>query len=379
MSRTAHACRFCSASLERVFVDLGSSPLANSYLEPEALDRAEPFPRSASTSASTAALAQLPADSSPPSRSSRDYAYFSSYSTSWLEHARRYCEAMIERFGLGLPEPGRRGGLERRLSAPPLRRRGVPVLGVEPAANVAAAAAGRASPTEVRFFGRATAEDLAARGFAADLLLGNNVLAHVPDYQRLRGRARRLLKPGGRPHPGVPAPRAAGRANQFDTIYHEHFSYFSFAGGRAGASPRTACALFDVEELPTHGGSLRVYALPRRHAARARVAAVGALLARERAAASDPAVRGLRRARCGRPSAELLGFLIELKRAGRTIVGYGAPAKGNTLLIYCGVRADFLDYTVDRSPHKQGQLPARQPDPHPRARADRRDPPRRTC
>jgi len=354
LSRTAQACRFCGAPLERVFVDLGSSPLANSYLEPEALDRAEPFYPLCVYVCERCWLAQLPAVATPE-QIFGDYAYFSSYSTSWLEHARRYCEAMIGRFDLGASSQvvevaSNDGYLLRHFVA-----RGVPVLGVEPAANVAAAAEAAGIPTEVRFFGRETAEDLAARGFAADLLLGNNVLAHVPDLNDFVAGLARLLKPAGVLTMEFPHLERLVAENQFDTIYHEHFSYFSFVAVERVFAAH-GLALFDVEELPTHGGSLRVYAQRADGGTQPRAAAVEALLARERASGVETAawyeafgerVRETKR--------KLLDFLIREKRAGRTIVGYGAPAKGNTLLVYCGVRADFLDYTVDRSPHKQGR------------------------
>jgi SAM-dependent methyltransferase len=354
LTRTTHLCRFCSAPLQTVFVDLGSSPLANSYLEPEALDRAEPFYPLCVYVCERCWLAQLPAVATPE-QIFGDYAYFSSYSTSWLEHARRYCEAMIERFALGASSQvvevaSNDGYLLRHFVA-----RGVPVLGVEPAANVAAAAEAAGIPTEVRFFGRDTAEDLAARGFAADLLLGNNVLAHVPELNDFVAGLARLLKPAGVLTMEFPHLERLVAENQFDTIYHEHFSYFSFVAVERVFAAH-GLALFDVEELPTHGGSLRVYAQRADSGAQPRSPAVDALLARERAhgieslawyEAFGERVRETKR--------RLLDFLIREKRAGRTIVGYGAPAKGNTLLVYCGVRTDFLDYTVDRSPHKQGR------------------------
>ena len=354
MSRTAHACRFCAAPLERTMVDLGSSPLANSYLEPADLDRAEPFYPLCVFVCERCWLAQLPAVATPE-QIFGDYAYFSSYSTSWLEHARRYCAAMTERFGLGaasqvIEVASNDGYLLRHFV-----ERGVPVLGIEPAANVAAAALAAGIPTEVRFFGRAAAEDLVARGFGADLLLGNNVLAHVPDLNDFVAGLALLLSPAGVLTMEFPHLARLVAENQFDTIYHEHFSYFSLVAVERVFAAH-GLALFDVEELPTHGGSLRIYAQRAATGTRPRTNAVDALAARERAAGLETAAYyDAFGARVRETKRKLLDFLIRERRAGRTIVGYGAPAKGNTLLVYCGVRADFLDYTVDRSPHKQGR------------------------
>jgi len=348
-------CRSCGAPLDRVMVDLGSSPLANSYLSPAALARAELFLPLCVYVCERCWLCQLP-ECATPQEIFTDYAYFSSFSTSWLEHAAGYVDAVVPRFGLGpasqvVEIASNDGYLLKNFVA-----RGIPVLGVEPAANVAAAAVELGIPTEVRFFGRETARDLAARGLAADLLLGNNVLAHVPDLDDFVGGLAILLKAEGVLTMEFPHLVQMIDGNQFDTIYHEHYSYFSFV-----AVERVFAAhgleLFDVEELATHGGSLRIFA---RHAGAAgavsgpRTPRVDALLARERAlgvetlayyAGFSERVRETKRA--------LLEFLTAAKRAGKSIVGYGAPAKGNTLLNYCGVRGDFLDYTVDRSPHKQ--------------------------
>jgi hypothetical protein len=354
-------CRSCGAPLDRVMVDLGSSPLANSYLSAADLARAELFLPLCVYVCERCWLCQLP-ECATPEEIFTDYAYFSSFSTSWLEHARHYVDAMVPRFGLGsesqVVEIASNDGYLLRNFV----ERGIPVLGVEPAANVAEAARQLGIPTEVRFFGRETARDLVARGFGADLLLGNNVLAHVPDLDDFVGGLSILLKDDGVLTMEFPHLVQMVSGNQFDTIYHEHYSYFSFV-----AVERVFAAhgleLFDVEELPTHGGSLRIFA--RHGAASGRVSGprapqapqVAELLARERAAGVETlayyagyseTVRETKRA--------LLDFLIREKRAGKRIVGYGAPAKGNTLLNYCGVRGDFLDYTVDRSPHKQGRF-----------------------
>ncbi len=363
-------CRSCGAPLDQVMVDLGSSPLANSYLSAAALAQAEAFLPLCVFVCDRCWLCQLP-ECATPQEIFSDYAYFSSFSTSWLEHAKSYVDLVVPRFGLGpasqVVEIASNDGYLLRNFV----ERGIPVLGVEPAANVAEAARKIGIPTEVRFFGRETARDLVARGHAADLVLGNNVLAHVPDLDDFVGGLAILLKDEGVLTMEFPHLVQMIAGNQFDTIYHEHYSYFSFV-----AVERVFAAhgleLFDVEELPTHGGSLRIYA---RHRASTGDAPgpltppVAALLARERAlgvetlsyyAGFSERVRETKRA--------LLEFLIREKRAGKRIVGYGAPAKGNTLLNYCGVRGDFLDYTVDRSPHKQGlflpgtRIPIRAPE-----------------
>jgi hypothetical protein len=350
------ACRACAAPLSSVMVDLGSSPLANSYLTAADLARAEPFLPLCVYVCERCWLCQLP-ECASPQEIFNDYAYFSSFSTSWLEHARNYVDAMVPRFELGAASQvieiaSNDGYLLRNFVA-----RGIPVLGVEPAANIAAAAVELGIPTEVRFFGRETARDLAARGLSADLLLGNNVLAHVPDLDDFVGGLAILLKQEGVLTMEFPHLVRLVDGNQFDTIYHEHYSYLSLV-----AVERIFAAhdleLFDVEELPTHGGSLRIFARRRAGSLRSsgpRSPRVDELLARERSLGVESLsyysgfserVRETKRA--------LLDLLIREKRAGKTIVGYGAPAKGNTLLNYCGVRGDFLDYTVDRSPHKQG-------------------------
>jgi SAM-dependent methyltransferase len=367
------ACRSCGAPLDHVMVDLGSSPLANSYLSTAALARAEVFLPLCVFVCERCWLCQLP-ECATPQEIFSDYAYFSSFSTSWLEHARSYVDAVVPRFDLGpasqVVEIASNDGYLLRNFV----ERGIPVLGVEPAANVAEAARKIGVPTEVRFFGREAARDLVARGHAADLVLGNNVLAHVPDLDDFVGGLGILLKESGVLTMEFPHLVQMIDGNQFDTIYHEHYSYFSFV-----AVERVFAAhgleLFDVEELATHGGSLRIYARHREAregtagARSPRTPQVAALLARERAlgvetlgyyAGYSERVRETKRA--------LLEFLIRERRAGKRIVGYGAPAKGNTLLNYCGVRGDFLDYTVDRSPHKQGlflpgtRIPIRAPD-----------------
>jgi SAM-dependent methyltransferase len=346
-------CRFCGAPLRHVFVDLGAQPLANSYLEPEHLRRPEPFYPLCVYVCGECLLVQLPEEERPEAIFS-DYAYFSSYSESWLQHAKTYAEAMIERFGFGprhqVVEIASNDGYLLRW----FKERGVPVLGVEPAKNVAEAAEAMGIPTLVRFFGEATARDMVAQGTRADLLAGNNVLAHVPDLNDFVEGLRILLAPQGVLTMEFPHLLRLLDEDQFDTIYHEHYSYFSFLAVRKVFAAH-GLDLFDVEELSTHGGSLRIYA---RHSGQGPAGdRVTDLLAREEAAglggldayqSFGPRVERLKRG--------FLRFLIQAREEGKSVVGYGAPAKGNTLLNYCGVRTDFLDYTVDRSPHKQGRF-----------------------
>jgi hypothetical protein len=348
------ACRFCGAPLSEVFVDLGASPLANSYLEPEDLGKAEAFYPLRAYVCGECLLVQLPEEERPEAIFS-DYAYFSSYSDSWLRHAKTYAEAMIERFGLGaghqVIEIASNDGYLLRW----FKEKGIPVLGVEPAGNVAAAAEAAGIPTVVRFFGEATARELVAEGKRADLLVGNNVLAHVPGLNDFVAGLKILLAPAGVLTMEFPHLLRLMAEDQFDTIYHEHYSYFSFATVRKIFAAH-GLTLFDVEELPTHGGSLRIYACHDEDAAKPVGEKVADLLAREEAA-------GLGKLETYRSFGErvqrvkwgLLRFLIDTKEEGKSIAGYGAPAKGNTLLNYCGIRTDFLDYTVDRSPHKQGR------------------------
>jgi hypothetical protein len=348
-------CRSCEAPLEHTFVDLGTTPLANSYLPPGDLTRSETFYPLKTFVCGQCWLVQLPVVQSA-TEIFGDYAYFSSYSDSWLEHARTYVEGMIGKLGLNA------GHLVVELASNDgyllqfFHARKIPVLGIEPAANVAEAAQRKGIETLVRFFGADTARDLVARGRRADLLVANNVLAHVPELNDFVEGIKLLLNVGGLATCEFPHLLRLVEGNQFDTIYHEHFSYFSLlAVGRVFA--RHGLAVVDVEELTTHGGSLRLHvrhADDRRHPVSERVERLRAV---ERRAgiegldyyhAFDERVKQTKR--------ELLDFLIGVKSKGQSVVGYGAPAKGNTLLNYCGVRGDFLDYTVDRSPHKQGRF-----------------------
>jgi 2-polyprenyl-3-methyl-5-hydroxy-6-metoxy-1,4-benzoquinol methylase len=369
------ACMSCRAPLHHPFVDLGMSPLCESYVPAERLNHVEPFYPLHAYVCDRCFLVQLEEFVSPADLFT-EYAYFSSYADSWVEHMRRYAETVARRLGLGresfVVEVASNDGYLLQHFV----RMGIPVLGIEPAANVAKVAIDKGIPTLVRFFGEATARELAAQGRRPDLICGANVLAQVPDPNDFVKGLAVLLKPGGVVTIEFPHLMRLMEGNQFDTIYHEHFSYFSFvAVERIFAAQELT--LFDVEELPTHGGSLRIYA---RHAAD------GAKPVTERA-------RELRRReldagltrletydtfaeRVKETKRKLLEFLIAAKRAGKTVAGYGAPGKGNTLLNYCGIRTDFIDFTVDRSAYKQGKflpgthIPIHHPDRLAEARPD---------
>jgi SAM-dependent methyltransferase len=351
---TETTCRFCGAPVDAVFADLGMSPLANSYLPPERANGMEPFYPLRALVCGKCFLVQLE-EFETPERIFSDYAYFSSYSSSWLEHSRRYAEQMTERLELGgeshVVEIASNDGYLLQF----FHDRQIPVLGIEPAANVAKVALQKGIPTLVEFFGRETASSLAGES-AADLLLGNNVLAHVPDLNDFVAGMKILLKPGGVITMEFPHLMRLMEDNQWDTIYHEHFSYFSFLTvGRVFEAH--GLRLFDVEELPTHGGSLRVYGCHEDDTQKAHSDAARELSERERAAGYEKLETYLgygRRVEADKR--QILDFLIDLKQQGLRIVGYGAPAKGNTLLNYCGVRQDFIDYTCDLNPHKQGHF-----------------------
>ena len=352
---TPFECRSCSAPLSEVLVDLGSSPLANSYLEPEKMQQGEVYYPLCVYLCHRCWLAQLPEFESSEGIFS-DYAYFSSFSDSWLDHARRYVDAMAERFGLGegsrvIEIASNDGYLLQYFKA-----RNIPCLGIEPAANVAQAAVAKGIPTRVEFFGTDCANKLAAQGEKADLLLGNNVLAHVPNLNDFVAGLKIALAEGGVLTMEFPHLLRLMDENQFDTIYHEHFSYFSLVAVER-VFARHGLTLFDVEELDTHGGSLRIFVRHQEDATKAVGERVNELRSRELARGMEtPGFYRDFAERVSETKRKLLAFLIQEKRAGKTIVGYGAPAKGNTLLNYCGVRTDFVDYTVDRSPHKQGRF-----------------------
>jgi 2-polyprenyl-3-methyl-5-hydroxy-6-metoxy-1,4-benzoquinol methylase len=349
-----HVCRLCGANLTLTFVDLGMSPLCESYIPAEQLDAAEVFYPLHVRLCESCLLVQIPAYVSGEHIFS-DYAYFSSYSDSWVAHAKRYAEAMIDRLGL-TPDSlvtevaSNDGYLLQHFVA-----RGIPVLGVEPAANVAEAARERGIRTVVQFLGPQTGEEIAQQHGRADLVAGNNVFAHVPDIRGFAAGLRALIKDTGLVTLEFPHLLRLIERRQYDTIYHEHFSYLSLlTSSRALAT--AGLRVIDVDELGTHGGSLRVYARPEAGAGEP-TSRVKAVLAEEEAAGLHT-VAG-HEGFAGdvlQIKSDLLKFLLAAAADGRSVAGYGAPGKGNTLLNHCGVRSDLLQYTVDRSPVKQGKF-----------------------
>jgi 2-polyprenyl-3-methyl-5-hydroxy-6-metoxy-1,4-benzoquinol methylase len=354
MSPSLHACRLCGADLTRTFVDLGMSPLCESYVPAERLDDPEVFYPLHVLMCDSCLLVQVPAYVSGEHIFS-DYAYFSSYSDSWVAHAKRYADAMIDRLGLTADSlvtevASNDGYLLQHFVA-----RQVPVLGVEPAANVAEAARARGIRTEVQFLGPQTGADLAQRYGQADLVAGNNVFAHVPDIRGFAAGLRALVKDTGLVTLEFPHLLRLIERRQYDTIYHEHFSYLSLL--TATRTLATAgLRVVDVDELDTHGGSLRVHARPEESAGEPSTQ-VKAVLAAEEAAGLHTAAghEGFAR-EVLQIKSDLLGFLLAAARDGKSVAGYGAPGKGNTLLNHCGIRSDLLSYTVDRSPVKQGMF-----------------------
>jgi hypothetical protein len=351
---SGNVCRFCGTPLRITFVDLGMSPLCESYLTAAQLNQMEPFYPLHVFVCENCFLVQLQEYVSVASIFT-EYAYFSSYSESWLAHAKQYTEEMIRRLALDsssqvIEVASNDGYLLQYFVAS-----GIPAFGIEPAANVAAAAVNRGVPTLVRFFNRESAAGLVAEGKKADLLLGNNVLAQVPDVNSFVAGLEILLKPNGVITMEFPHLTRLMEESQFDTIYHEHFSYFSLLSVEKIFSA-AGLMLFDVEELATHGGSLRIYACHRED--QSKKVSQRLLFLREREEAF-----GLSRLETYSSFAEravetksaLLDFLIGARRAGKQVAGYGAPGKGNTLLNYCGIRTDLLAYTVDRNPYKQGK------------------------
>jgi len=348
------SCRSCGSELKHTFVDLGMSPLANSNVEPDKRDQMEPFYPLHTYVCHECYLVQLEEFESPQHIFS-EYAYLSSFSESWVRHAQRYVDMIVDRLSLTpqsqvIEIASNDGYLLQFVAAKQIK-----ALGIEPAANIAKIAVAKGIPSEVRFFGAQTARDLVSRGIRADLIVANNVLAHVPDLNDFIAGFSILLGPEGTVTCEFPHLLQLMHGCEFDTIYHEHFSYFSLLAV-SRAFTRHNLAIVDVEELPTHGGSLRIYVT---HAARATTVGprVTDLLRREREAGLatlDPYLAFSAQAAAAKR--DLLRFLIEAKSEGKSIAGYGAPAKGNTLLNYCGVRSDFIDYVVDRNPLKQGRF-----------------------
>ena len=348
------ACRFCGEPLDRVVIDLGMSPLCEAFLRPAQLDAMEPFYPLRVFLCDSCLLVQL-VDYVTPEQIFSEYAYFSSYSDSWLAHAGRFARSMVDQLPLDetslVIELGSNDGylLRQFVSA------GIPVLGIEPAANVAVTARNAGIDTIVRFFGVEMGRELAESGRRADLLVANNVLAQVPALNDFVAGARILLKPDGLLTIECPHVLRLLEENQFDTIYHEHFSYFSLLSARRILAAH-GLVIVDVEELPTHGGSLRLHV---RHADLGvpPAPAVEALAERERQAHLDsPAGYVGLAPRVEEAKRDVLAFLIDAGRRGLSIVGYGAPGKANTFLNYCGIRTDLVDYIVDRNPYKHGRF-----------------------
>ena len=352
-------CRFCKTPLEHVFVDLVNSPASNSFLSPEQLNEPETFYPLKVYTCHHCFLVQIDEYKKSDAIFNDDYVYFSSFSTSWLEHSRKYTEAMTERFGFDgkslVVEVASNDGYLLQY----FRDKKIPVLGIEPTANTAKVAIDKGIDTVVDFFGVRLATRLAAEGRKADLLLGNNVLAHVPDIVDFVGGMKVLLKDRGVITMEFPHLMQLVDNNQFDTIYHEHFSYLSLHTAQRIFGSQ-GLELFDVEELPTHGGSLRIYA---RHVAddtKPVSTRLSTVLAKE----TRKGMQGLAyyagfQQKALAVKLALTSYLIEQKKAGKTVAAYGAAAKGNTLLNYCGIKADLLEYVVDANPNKQNKyLPA---------------------
>ena len=354
MAVVERKCRFCGEALGVSVADLGMSPVSNDNIKPEKLSAMEPFYPLHAYVCENCWLVQLEQFHAADELFSDEYAYFSSYSESWLDHARRYSLKVIERFGINRDSlvveiASNDGYLLKNFN-----EKGIPILGVEPCANVAKAAEEIGIPSLAKFFGVNTAEEMVSDHVRADLLVGNNVLAHVPDLNDFVKGMKILLSPGGVITMEFPHLKKMMEFNQFDTIYREHFSYFSLVTVER-VFAEFGLVIFDVEEIPTHGGSLRIYARHDSDSGKPVLEAVDDLRNEEiEAGFQDVAIYTRFAEQVKETKRKLLSFLIEVKRQSKTVVGYGAPAKGNTLLNYCGIRNDFIDYTVDLSPHKQG-------------------------
>ena len=348
-----YRCRLCDAELTRTFVDLGMSPLCESYVPEDKLEAPETFYPLRVRICDACLLVQLPAYVSGESIFS-DYAYFSSYSDSWVAHAKRYAETMASRLNLTagssvIEVASNDGYLLQHFKA-----MGIPVLGVEPAGNVAAAARARGIPTEVEFLGPDTGAQIAKQHGRADLVVANNVFAHVPDIRGFAAGLRALVKDDGMVTLEFPHLARLIERRQYDTIYHEHFSYLSLLTS-ARALAAAGLNVIDVAELDTHGGSLRVYARPAESGGEPSERVKEVLAAEEAAGLHTLAGHEGFAGAVLTIKSDLLGFLLAAAADGKSVAGYGAPGKGNTLLNHCGIRSDLMSYTVDRSPVKQGK------------------------
>lgn len=349
-------CRFCSTSLKHSFCDLGLTPLSNTYLSELDLKKKEPFYPLHAYVCELCYLVQLEEFETPENIFS-DYAYFSSYSDSWLKHAKQYTDLMTQRFGFNksnlVIEIASNDGYLLKY----FKEKNIPILGIEPAANVAKVAQQAGIPTLIKFFGTQTARELVQEGKQADLLLGNNVLAHVPNLNDFVSGMSTVLKPNGVITMEFPHLLRLMEENQFDTIYHEHFSYFSFLTVEK-VFAKHGLTIFDVDELPTHGGSLRIYAKHKENqlpAMQTTKRVVDLKMKEKDFGLDDIEIYKAFTRKVQKTRESLIHFLKEAQRRKQSVVGYGAPAKGNTLLNFCGISKELLDYTVDRSPHKQGR------------------------
>jgi hypothetical protein len=352
---TGPTCRFCKTPLKHILVDLGMSPLCESFLKADQLTQMEAFYPLKVYVCSECFLAQLE-EYVKPEDIFTEYAYFSSYSDSWLQHAKNYTDLMIERFNLGQKHQVIELASNDGYLLQYFIERGIPALGIEPAKNVAKVAIEKGIPTITEFFGASLARKMAEEGTKADLLLGNNVLAQVPELNDFVAGMKIALKLQGVITIEFPHLMRLIEGNQFDTIYHEHFSYFSFIAAER-VFGKHGITIFDVEELPTHGGSIRIYGRHAEDNSKAITDRVREMSNREiRAGYDRMETYSTFSEKVKETKRKVLEILIDERRKGKTIVGYGAPGKGNTLLNYCGIRGDFLDYTVDRSPYKHGRF-----------------------
>lgn len=352
-------CRFCKTKLEHVFIDLINSPASNSYLTKEELHEPETFYPLKVYACHNCFLVQVDEYKKSDAIFDSNYAYFSSYSTSWLQHAKKYTDLMVEKFGYKqnsqVVEIASNDGYLLQY----FKKKNIPVLGIEPTANTAKVAIDKGIESVIDFFGKRLAKELVAKNIKADLLLGNNVLAHVPDIVDFVGGMKILLKDTGVVTMEFPHLMQLVDNNQFDTIYHEHFSYLSFYTVKQIFESQ-GLEFFDVDEIPTHGGSLRIYAKHKEDNSKTISQNVQLLLKKE----IDKGLNGLSyydnfQQKALKVKLDLTDFLIQQKRANKKVAAYGAAAKGNTLLNYCGIKNDLIDFVVDANPHKQNKfLPA---------------------
>lgn len=364
---TNRTCRFCHADLTHTFIDLGVSPLANSFIKEKELNRMEPFYPLHTYVCHHCFLVQLE-EFEAPEHIFKDYVYFSSFSDSWLAHAKNYVDAILQRFDMNTHSKVIEIASNDGYLLQYFKEKKIPVLGVEPAANVAVKARQKGIPTKVDFFSESFANELVEEGHKGDLIIANNVLAHVPDLHDFIKGFKRLLTSQGMITVEFPHILNLISQNQFDTIYHEHFSYFSLLTVQDIFNAHEL-EIFDVEEIPTHGGSLRIYVKHKEDQSKSIHSNVRKMMEKEKNNALQCLETYEQFAdKVKQTKFKILDFFIQTKKDGKTIVGYGAPAKGNTLLNYCGIGREFLPYTVDRSPFKQGlylpgtHIPVKSPD-----------------